>query len=304
MSDPKESKEEQLGLGVQSLIRELEDDVLRIKKRFYYLEKFLGRVKEVTGERPFRIRNDIVWQTIVDSYEMLIIDFASLIRGMCQEGGFFGQLKQHCAELRVRSYRKFKATEPCIAENPRNPMTDEQRKNLVKYVMLDEQKMYARIAEEAFDFLFPSAKGAEERRANHDLIDELKNDFMKVAEEVVKDRDSFRAHRYEKSREHRELGREDKLTLDRLKHHFDHVEETLTKIRLLATNSSFAFSDMNGCDGDETAADLVDIVMLGSMNRIFNAYKIPNQLKRIESVPPYFYITESNFMRRIKHPLD
>jgi hypothetical protein len=79
--------------------------ILNLKRIYYALDAVNKQILEVTGGNDFKIKNDILYQMLLSSHEMLIIDLASLYRWMCQPGGFFGQLKIYSSSLKSTSYR-------------------------------------------------------------------------------------------------------------------------------------------------------------------------------------------------------
>src|SRR4051794_31320073 len=82
------------GIGTMTFdefMQRQEERLLHIKKRYYFLKAVEVEVQEVGGKR-FRIMNDIVWNLLLDSFDMLIIDFASFLRAMWPPGGLFNSL--------------------------------------------------------------------------------------------------------------------------------------------------------------------------------------------------------------------
>ena len=71
-------------MAIEELLKEYESKISTIKKRFYALNAIVDETKRVTGGKNFRIRNDIIWDMVFDSFQMLIIDLASFCKGMCE----------------------------------------------------------------------------------------------------------------------------------------------------------------------------------------------------------------------------
>ena len=65
-------------MEIEKLLKEYEDKVQTIKKRFYSLNAIVDETRRVTGGKDLNIRNDIIWDMVFDSYQMLIIDLSSL----------------------------------------------------------------------------------------------------------------------------------------------------------------------------------------------------------------------------------
>src|SRR5437764_15049555 len=94
--------------SLEELLVRTEHSIIEIKSRLAPLVEFETAMAALPKSK-LAIRNDIVMQLLRDSYSMMIIEFASLSRGMLAAGGFFNSLKNYCANLRRISYRKITA---------------------------------------------------------------------------------------------------------------------------------------------------------------------------------------------------
>jgi hypothetical protein len=288
-------------MTLEELLKDLENKILRIKKRYYYLDAILKEIVRVTDGKTFNIENDIVYQMIWDSHEMLIIDLASLYRGMCQSGGFFGKLKIHAARLKTVSHRKLEIGEPNIIESAKNPLSLQDRERVRREIKEDMQRFQAKNLEQVLVSIFPDLKSASTKRANHNHIDALKDNFWKKAEEMTKDRDIFRAHKYEE-KEHKHGEDIKQITLKDIKVHFDNLEEMINAIRLVSTMGTLAYSDMNWASSKNTAEDIVDLVMMGSNNRIFNEFQVPDVITKCKHDKAYYYLFREDFYKKNPAP--
>ncbi|MCM0606580.1 MAG: hypothetical protein KA715_10860 [Xanthomonadaceae bacterium] len=288
-------------MSIEELLKDLEYKILRIKKRYYYLDAILKQLVQVTGGKQFIIRNDFIYQMIWDSYEMLIIELASLYRGMCQPGGFFGQLKIHAAKLRTTSHKKIEVSEPNISGSRGQPLTPQDHARLKRELKVDTQKFIAKGIEESLLDLFPDLKNVSDKRANHSHVDALKDQFWKLAEEMVHDRDARRAHKHE-HKEHSHAENSKEITLKDIGTHFDRLEKIINAIRSVTTLSSFAYLDMNEASVANTAEDVVDLVMMGRFNEVFNTFEIPVSLKKVHTEPPYFYMYRDRYYQANPQP--
>lgn len=248
---------------LENLLQEIEKNVTVIKKRFYYLNNFVDEVNKVTFEKRLIIRNDIIWQMLVDSYAMLVIDLASLCHGMIEPGGFFNKLKEFSGELRVKSYRKIADTE-IIGSAP---------SDLKNRIQVDFKKAAAQHIKDAFFRLFPDLQGSDEMKANDKHINALKTRFVTFAAEVRNDRDKYHAHRYQKKKGNINT-QSLKLTLAKIETHFEHLEQIISDISLVTTNTSHVYSDLNADISDSTCRDLVDLVSIGSIFKIIDKFDI------------------------------
>lgn len=284
---------------LEDLLSEIEYKVLQIKKRFYSIKAILDELKKVTGDKKFTIKNDIIWQMVIDSYEMLIIDLASLYRGMCEGGGFFGQLKSHSSELRKRSHRKMEVGEPMLVENTNHRFTEKDRKRFIDEMKQDTRKMLAKGIQDSLLELFPELKDSVYMKAKHNHIEALKNRFWEMSKELVQDRDDVRAHKYEGKPIDSNA---EKITPEKLEEHFTRLEKMLNAIRIAGLNSSFGYSNMNWSDVDRTAQDVVDLAMNGYINDLVNKFGISDQLQRLKDAPPYYYLYREIFYKKNTEP--
>ena len=80
-------------MNISDLLTDKENRLIHIKKRYFYLKEIEEELLRATSSKPFIPKNDIVWQMVQDSFEMLIIDFASFCKGLyCGKHNFIGQL--------------------------------------------------------------------------------------------------------------------------------------------------------------------------------------------------------------------
>lgn len=213
-----------------ALIEEQEQILLRFRTQFVALKSFENELIARTGTRVFNIDNTVVWDAILAKRDLLVIHFASWIRGMATGGGLFGQLRaHHLRELRV-------AFESVCADTA------------------DIGRRRARVV---------SRFSAAEQRGRLDPadIDELRSAVRTELEPVVLDRDSFRAHPYERGQK----ANARMLALTELAASLGSAEELLNDLRLLVHNSTFRYSYQSLTSADEAAADLVDLLLFGSI---------------------------------------
>jgi hypothetical protein len=286
-------------MTLEQLLAEIENKILTIKKRLYFLKAILGEIEKVTGGKKFNIKNDVIWQMMSDSYEMLIIDLASLYRGMCESGGFFGKLKHFSPTLRKKSHRSIEVGEPTILQHGKN-MTPADLERVKKQAQTELKKLYAQGIEEALLELFPELKEAQDKKANHDHIEALKDRFWNLNVELVRERDNFSAHRYESKNDSFENLK--RIGLPAVEAHFQRLEKMMNAIRLVAFNSTFSYSNMNLASSPRAAEDIVDLLMNGSFNNVFNKFGISEELNRIGGEPPYYYLFRENFYKKNPQP--
>jgi hypothetical protein len=272
-------------MTIDELIREYEQKILMLKKRYYYLKSFLDELTKRTNGLTFDIKNDILWQMMTDSYSMLIIDLASLYKNLGEQGGFFGLLKIHSAKLRKTSYRNIDAPEPNILTMPGSPITPGYEARLRREVKEDFQKTVAYNMEKCLYRLFPHLQGNPDQGVCQGDIEKLKDRILKRADEIYTDRDNLRAHRFQK-------GDVDKatlkgLTLKDVGAHFEYIEDFMNSLRMVTLQSSMDYNDMNHSNVKCTAEDVVDIIVMGSTLNVFNTFGVAEALKLTNG--PHFY---------------
>lgn len=74
---------------IKEFIKPYTDQILWIKRRFYIQDAFLKTAKAEFGDKQFNIRNEFIWQLLIDSNDMLVIDFSSFCRSLYEPSGFF-----------------------------------------------------------------------------------------------------------------------------------------------------------------------------------------------------------------------
>jgi hypothetical protein len=86
-------------------IRESEARVLRLAGRQFTLEALKSELERITRGKEFRVWNDIAWQMVFDTVDMLVIDLCSWAKSVYERGGLLGQIQgNHREELRHASW--------------------------------------------------------------------------------------------------------------------------------------------------------------------------------------------------------
>ena len=253
------------------MIEEHEQNFVLIKKRFYYLENILEELDKTTKSKVFNIRGDIIYQMLRDSYHMLVIDMASLARGMIRKRGFFRRLPNYISELK-------KPTKKSVSKSyiKTYPSTDPIAESMILKNTLD-----------AFQELFPSCVKENRNKPNKRDIDELKDRFYKICEEIIEDRDRNRAHKYEKA----ETGKGDVelLSLLDLEKKFKLIEELMNNLRMVCSFTSYGTNDLNFGNSERMAQSIVDLVLIGDYNTIDVSFGISDDLFKAVKKFPYQY---------------
>jgi hypothetical protein len=246
-------------------IKKIENAILDIRRRLYFLDAYQSEAQRIFGNQPFRRKNDILWMLLIDSYEMLIIHFAGLVKGMYTPGGFFDVLKSTVPALRPKSWRKFKSPKGQIFFD--RTMTDDDKKRIEIELSTSFQRNQADMVKKTLLEIFPELLGEAEFRPKPEQIEKLENRFKEEMRSIVNDRDQHRAHRYDMTKPS-EIKKEDLVTLDLLSNKFDYLENLMNCLRFIGTDSSFGYSNMCWADTRNTAEDFVDLLQLGNINRV------------------------------------
>lgn len=223
---------------LDSLLKEVEDHVLFLRSRLYFLEAFVEELDRVTRGKPFVIWNDTVWTMVLDHRDALVVHLAGLAKSMYSKGGLFGQVRAHC--LHEFGPRRHWASDA---------KHDWERRRLDT----DHAAAFAR--------LFPQACGRKLRPSD---IDALRDSFEAVVRQVVADRDGNRAHPFEKQRQ----GTAQMLAMHELAKVFDGVQDMLNDMRLVSSGSTLDYHDMSAVRCEDTAATIVDLVLMNAMVRL------------------------------------
>jgi len=283
-------------ITVEDLLDPIENAILKIKKRVFYLDATLKEIQQRLGpDVTFDVRNEIVLQLLQDSKDMLVIDLASLYRGMCQAGGFFTKLRHLSGKLQAKHFSKFRAPEPLILNSRSLNLSPEREDALKLELETDTQKMFAEQINNALIDLFPELKLKSHKKADQQNINSLEARFKDLAEKVEIDRDAFRAHRYELLKIKAPAKQ---IELPELKAEFERLEKLINKIRLIATNSTMTYPNLSFANTERTAEDLVDIAIFGNINEIMNKFGISDRLRQDQG-PRYYYQFRENYWSSI-----
>jgi hypothetical protein len=279
--------------SAEEVIRTCEDKVQTIKKRLYYLTPIQEQLKTVHKLTGQGIRNDILYQMVVDSYDMLVIDVASLCKGMYTNGGFFNHIKHHVARLKKLKRSKIVVAPAIIVGDG----ADDPEKVAATQASIAEH-MKARIEQRSIEVLkrlFPDYEERKDRPFNHSDIDKLMARFKNIHDKVIADRDSNRAHRYEN-----EDSRAERLPLSALEFHFKELEILLNDLRYLILDcSSFRYNNLNLANTERTAKDIADLICHGSINQVLQAVGITQELQNAGRKPPYYWKIRDDYYENL-----
>jgi len=235
-------------MPAQSLVarlREVEHDLMQVARRQYALEAFVKELDGATRLKRFRIWNDVLWMTVLDSRDMLVIHLASWVKGVCGRRGLTRQLKaQHLQEL------------PAVIR-----ATERAEEDAYFAGLLDHEHAAA------FKRLFP---GAMETHATSADLDALTKRLKRTADPLLKDRNDNRAHAFENRAHAFEPGGQGSakmLDLTELRDSLTHFEQFLNDLHLVSHCSTVTHHDMNDANCKVVAEEMVESILIGSSSR-------------------------------------
>lgn len=227
-----------------TLINRAQTQLLAVERRYHAFAPVAQELERVTRGRRFDIRNDIVWRLVLDHRDMLVIDLASWARGMYGTGGFFGTFGAHHLN---------------VLRRPAPPAVDAGE--LTRAVAREQQRL--------FDQWFV---GAPAGRVDGACWEALRAQFARRFQPVVDDRSHNRAHKFEGRTSTTAM-----LGLVALRAAFDYAAQPLNLLRVLTRGDILDMGDMNAAPTTETARDLVDQILLGSVDEVTRARRAPDR---------------------------
>jgi hypothetical protein len=222
-----------------------------IKRRLHVMRAFVDELTRVSRAKPFSIRNDILWNQMLDVRDKLVIDLYSrtvemrhgmkpLVKGVkppsMKKRGLFVEIRDNYLASLTRSYA---------------PHPDDNE---------GEVKRYTKSKAEAFARLFPSCTADSPSAAD---VEELCERFRLHMVPLGEDRHKNRAHAQEG-----EAGTVKMMSVPELEALFEYVEDMLQDLSTVSSLAWYAKQDMNNADCKETAADLIDQILLGSVGDV------------------------------------
>ena len=268
------------------------------KRRHPILQATIEKLKEllarIEGESPRQkayIQNDAVWQLVLDSFDMLVIDLLSLRDRMVKHRGLFDLLKESPTRLRPCDPAEVSVLVG-ITINDLSAIEDLER-------VVVEQEDYRRkqIAERINNAL--SRLVPDGGPCTTGSIETLNRRFRKETESLNNDRNRFRAHRYEHHFDRKAL-----QPFSALQGQLDVFERLLrdldVAIRRPMTSGReemetlFFEERMFVASPEGTAEDLSDIMVHGRISEAVSAYGVARKPNK-NSEPRYSYYRKRFF---------
>jgi hypothetical protein len=209
-----------------------------LNQRLLLLERFVAELDRVRRGKPYFPWNDVIWQQMVDTNAMLVIDFASWVNGVCQRGGLLGTLKARYAK----------------AFSKKRPWDSQLERGGDSYIASVHDRGHA----EAFARVFPDA--TDQAGSGFEGLQSRLNSEM---EAVLLERDQVRAHRYEKGEK-----TATPLEVHELREKLDGAMELMADLRGMAVGNTLAIDgESTFASIEETARELVFSFLLGTNPR-------------------------------------
>lgn len=225
--------------------------LLQIKRRVFVLRAFVDELSRVSRSKPFRIRNDIVWNMVLDYRDKCVIDLYSLsvemrhgekpeprdprVRGnpgQIKKRGLFALIRDEYTATFCRTYL---------------PQPDDDA---------EEVALHTKQHAATFAALFPACTADSPTPAD---IEDLCEAFRLRMAPLGTDRNKNRAHALEG-----DAGKAKMLSVDELEALFGFCEDLLEQLSELSDSASYGRPDLNVASTPDTAADLVDLVLFGN----------------------------------------
>lgn len=220
--------------------------LLGIKRRVHFLRAFVDELHAVTRRKRFQIRNDIVWNMVLDARDKCVIDLYSLsvemrhgmqpfdpgARVNMRKRGMFRIIRDHyCADLSSVSVRR---------------AGDDEFE--FKVMSEGRAKHFAR--------LFPGCAASSPSARD---VEQLCERFRLAMIPLGKDRNKNRAHVHEG-----DFGKVPMQSVEQLEKLFADCEMLLEDLSLVSPRAAvFGRQNMNHAHCPSTAADLVDLILFG-----------------------------------------
>lgn len=252
----------------KNILKRYESTLLRIEKRLYVVEAIEESYKHKLDGNTFEIKNDIIYQMYQDTYDMLINDLSSFIKALFNEGGFFNQLNNCLSKFRVPG--KTKITPPNAIYSFLNfTPTEEEIKEMKKQDSLNFKKKYQEEVQTTIINLFPRLASVKDHtspdfKVTPDDVGELKKRFD-VDDSIFEYRNNVSAHRFEEQSQTRNISGPSIIKLRDLT---NKLEELFNSIRLIITDTTLGYQNLNFASLETTAEDITDLILLGNINTI------------------------------------
>ena len=234
-----------------------------VQRRYPLLLATSERMKVVRQHFGKRFHNDGVVQIMRDSFDVLVIDLYSIRQALV---GIIEKLVRHPNFFRQRSAHEF--------------LKEGQADTQASWIDCDIAEHAALSINNALARLVP----LDERTSSPKQV--LIKRIKKATREIDQDRNRVRAHRHERGSENTEHLF---IPLPELAKHIEILGNYIRDTHLMLTGYSIHDSAAFSYDEDETASDLADLIVLGSIGRATIDYGLIEDLSEQDYSKNYWH---------------
>jgi hypothetical protein len=235
MDKPGDRRSDDRTPSLEELLDQADWELLSVTRRLFVVEAIAHELTTASRGKPFRIWHDTMWMMALDVRDMHVLCLASWLKAMFARGGFFGQLGAHY--LKRLAIKKPSGTSGGIAA-----------------IVAKNQAV-------AFQRLFPDCAVTCPMGAD---LNALKQRFIERVRPVITERDTRRAHPFERVSE--SIASAGSLQLEHLRDTTRFAESLLKDLRLVATGIGMEFSEINAVPAAGVAKEIVDAILVGESN--------------------------------------
>ncbi|MBT4763278.1 MAG: hypothetical protein HOO06_16405 [Bdellovibrionaceae bacterium] len=276
-----------------NLIQSKSKQLLEIKQRYFFLCEFNLQLGMYAGDdQRFPVINMSLYDLVKRYEDSLVVDLASWSTGM--RANFFNKIKNNCKGIVKYKHKTEDYPTPSIRYLNYTPC----EKEMVEHRKRMKKEYFGRMKDgtrEIIEELFPDVGGRSDKSINHSDIDKLCKQFLTITSRVIEDRDTYRAHKYEMSKD--EQSNYTPITIDEIGKTFKGIEDLLNKLRVMVKAESFAYIDV--FQNHDAVQNIIDNMLFGGDSRISLMLKVEHigkKQERLKKLRKSFreYVNEHN----------
>ena len=261
-------------------------DLLLIKRRLYSLRAIEAKLTEHVDKQTgtFKAANHQIYEMANDVYSMLVIDLCSFCKHFGEDGGFIRRLNNHLGNVSSTKPQEIGVRKARFLNR------DIQPERLAALQALDEAEEQHRLAQiriKAANALFSEARQTN-GEGDPGGCGAIRERFTKAVKPVETDRNVFKAHRFEND-SRKKAPKNTPLPLGEIEKAFTVVEDLLGQLWMLTELASYEFKTDLGGNTDQTAQDVVDLIIHRNVNNLVAAVGIPEALKAANAPLTYYW---------------
>jgi hypothetical protein len=245
------ANDEGLSVAIRRTIRHL----LVIKSRLPFIKAYDEEIRFRIDLKTVWRRNEGVYQAMRDSYDMLVIDLASLREGMVSKDGVLNQLAKHLELFQPFTWNNVSHEPAGLA----SPMPIDGKEAVERW----EREQKALYLNQALKRLFPGSPPVTEK-----CVPALIKRFRDETEPMMSDRNRVRAHRYEGASRDPSFFQ----TIPSVESQIGVFEQYLNDLYAVTENGMYSMEPPLRASPHTTAQDLVDLVQHGSIDEATRVY--------------------------------